>query len=165
MFAVLDCAIHWQCRCSLIPLIFEGQFICLLRWEFNGYWAICHCFSRASVVLPTFHAWLIGRALEGGLERLEGHTRRGSAYRRPLIQRGDGWHRSKISCITSQQTPMRISAGQKKDCVTVVLPFFCIKPSSLELINQLTCLKNLTRQKLLLSGTCRILKSFVGYIL
>lgn len=73
MFAEPDLTIQCQCRCFLIPLIIEGEFICLLCWQLNGYSAICLRWSLASVVLPIFHAWLIGRALEGRLWRLQGH--------------------------------------------------------------------------------------------
>lgn len=76
MFAELDWAINCQCKRSLIPLIMEGEFICHQCWQVNGYSAICLLCSLASVVLPTFHAWLIGRALEGRLWRLQGHTLR-----------------------------------------------------------------------------------------
>lgn len=64
---VLDCAIHRQCKCSLIPLILEGEFIRLQCWQVNEYSAVCLCFGRASVRLYTFHAWLIWEGTRGAV--------------------------------------------------------------------------------------------------
>lgn len=113
LFAELDWAIQCQCWCSLIPLIIEGEFICLLCWQVNGCSAIClHC-SLASVVLPTFHAWLIGRALEGRLQRLQGHMLRKCLPKN--FNMALRWRCGKISSL-SQHTLISFQAETKWLC-------------------------------------------------